>query len=93
MFNFIRERQIPIHSIQMVPRVASSSYAYFYPYGRTDSDTTWLPVTKSFTSTLVGLAIERGLIGDVHQPVLGFFPVSPSPNLTRASVSRRSNIY
>ncbi|MDB6032640.1 MAG: 6-aminohexanoate-dimer hydrolase, partial [Verrucomicrobiales bacterium] len=47
--------------------------AYFYPYdGRTRHDVA--SVTKSVTSTLVGLAIERGYIRDVQQPVLSFFP-------------------
>jgi CubicO group peptidase (beta-lactamase class C family) len=73
MFDFIRERQIPVHSIQLVRRGRLVLDAYFYPYdGRTRHDVA--SVTKSFTSTLVGLAIERGHIRDVQQPVLGFFP-------------------
>ncbi|MFX0118343.1 MAG: serine hydrolase [Candidatus Hodarchaeota archaeon] len=31
-------------------------------------------VTKSFTSALIGIAIEEGFIQDVHQKVLDFFP-------------------
>src|SRR5688572_6124666 len=73
MFDFIRERQIPVHSIQLVRRGRLVLDAYFYPYdGRTRHDVA--SVTKSITSTLVGLAIERGYIRDVQQPVLGFFP-------------------
>ncbi len=72
MFDFIRERQIPVHSIQLVRRGRLVLDAYFYPYdGRTRHDVA--SVTKSITSTLVGLAIERGQIRDVQQPVLGFF--------------------
>src|SRR6187402_2379990 len=73
MFDFIRERQIPVHSIQLVRRGRLVLDAYFYPYdGRTRHDVA--SVTKSFTSTLVGLAIDRGYIRDVQQPVLSFFP-------------------
>jgi CubicO group peptidase (beta-lactamase class C family) len=73
MFDFIRERQIPVHSIQLVRRGRLVLDAYFYPYdGRTRHDVA--SVTKSITSTLVGLAIERGYIRDVQQPVLDFFP-------------------
>jgi CubicO group peptidase (beta-lactamase class C family) len=73
MFDFIRERQIPVHSIQLVRRGRLVLDAYFYPYvGRTRHDVA--SVTKSITSTLVGMAIARGHIRDVQQPVLGFFP-------------------
>jgi CubicO group peptidase (beta-lactamase class C family) len=73
MFDFIRERQIPVHSIQLVRRGRLVLDAYFHPYdGRTRHDVA--SVTKSFTSTLVGLAIDRGHIRDVQQLVLGFFP-------------------
>jgi CubicO group peptidase (beta-lactamase class C family) len=73
MFDFVRERQIPVHSIQLVRRGRLVLDAYFHPYdGLTRHDVA--SVTKSITSTLVGLAIERGHIRDVHQPVLSFFP-------------------
>jgi CubicO group peptidase (beta-lactamase class C family) len=73
MFDFVRERKIPVHSIQLVRGGRLVLDAYFYPYdGRTRHDVA--SVTKSITSTLVGLAIERGYIPDVQQPVLSFFP-------------------
>jgi CubicO group peptidase (beta-lactamase class C family) len=31
-------------------------------------------VSKSFTSAVIGIAIEQGLIAGVHEPVLDFFP-------------------
>src|ERR1043166_1154749 len=73
MLDFVRERQIPGHSIQLVRGGRLVLDAYFYPYdGRTPHDVA--SVTKSITSTLVGLAIERGYILDGQQPVLSFFP-------------------
>ncbi len=72
MFDVVRERQIPVHSIQIVRRGHLVLDAYFHPYdGRTRHDVA--SVTKSVTSTLVGLAIERGYIRDVREPVLRFF--------------------
>ncbi|HTD67055.1 MAG TPA: serine hydrolase [Candidatus Limnocylindria bacterium] len=85
MFDFVRERQIPMHSIQLVRHGRLVLDAYFYPYdGRTRHDVA--SVTKSITSTLVGLAIERGHIRDVQQPVLGFFP---ERIVTRSDARRR----
>src|SRR5688572_31401263 len=73
MFDFIRERQIPVHSIQIVRKGRLVLDSYIYPYdGRTRHDVA--SVTKSITSTLVGLAIDRGHIRNVSQPILNFFP-------------------
>src|SRR5688572_9083971 len=86
MFDFIRERQIPVHSIQIVRKGRLALDAYIYPYdGRTRHDVA--SVTKSITSTLVGLAIDRGHIRNVSQPILDFFPTP----LTASADSRRRN--
>jgi len=73
MFEFVRERGIPVHSVQIVRHGRLVLDAYFYPYSagmRHDVAS----VTKSITSTLIGLALQKGLIRDVQQPVLSFFP-------------------
>ena len=73
MCDFVRERQIPVHSVQLVRGGRLVLDAYFYPYdGRTRHDLA--SVTKSITSTLIGLAIKQGYIRDVQQAVLSFFP-------------------
>ena len=73
MFDFIREHSVPVHSIQLIRRGRLVLDAYIYPYdGRTRHDVA--SVTKSFTSTLIGLALARGHQRDMHQPVLDFFP-------------------
>jgi CubicO group peptidase (beta-lactamase class C family) len=46
--------------------------AYFNGWNR-DRKQDIRSATKSFTSSLVGIAIDKGFIADVHQPVLGFF--------------------
>src|SRR5688572_22114711 len=73
MFDVVRARQIPIHSVQIIRKGRLALDAYFYPYnGRTRHDVA--SVTKSITSMLLGLAIDRGHIRSVKQPVLDFFP-------------------
>ena len=47
--------------------------AYFNGYDR-DTPHETMSAFKSFTSTLVGIAIDQGLIADVNQPISGFFP-------------------
>jgi len=73
MFDFVRQNAIPVHSVQIVRHGRLLLDAYFYPY------TAGIPhdvasVTKSVTSTLIGLAIQKGLLRDVHQPLLSLFP-------------------
>ena len=73
MFEFVRERGIPVHSVQIVRHGRLVLDAYFYPY-RAGMRHDVASVTKSITSTLIGLALQKGLIRDVQQPVLSFFP-------------------
>jgi CubicO group peptidase (beta-lactamase class C family) len=55
--------------------------AYFYPF-RKDKAHTLHSCTKSITSTLVGIAIDKGYIKDVHQRLLDFFPEITPANMT-----------
>lgn len=43
-------------------------------WGDTDRPDMTFSVTKSFLSTIVGLALDRGLIRDVHDPVRAYVP-------------------
>ena len=73
MFNYVREHNVPVHSVQIVRHGKLVLDAYFYPYN-SEMRHDVASVTKSITSTLIGLAIQRGSIRDVQQPVLSFFP-------------------
>jgi CubicO group peptidase (beta-lactamase class C family) len=73
MFDAVRQREIPVHSIQIVRHGRMALDAYFYPF-RAGLRHDVASVTKSVTSTLVGLAIDRGHLRHVKQPVLSFFP-------------------
>jgi CubicO group peptidase (beta-lactamase class C family) len=73
MCDYVREHRVPVHSVQIARHGKLVFDAYFYPYN-SDMRHDAASVTKSVTSTLIGLAIQKGLIHDVHQSVLTFFP-------------------
>jgi len=67
------QNSFDIHSLMIIRNGDVVADAYFYPFAQgavhnIASD------TKSFMSTLVGIAINQGYIESVEQPVLDFFP-------------------
>jgi CubicO group peptidase (beta-lactamase class C family) len=68
-----QEKYENIHGILIVKDGRLVFEEYFYGY-RLDSRHNVASVTKSVTSLLVGIAIERGEIEGVGQKVLSFFP-------------------
>ena len=80
MFDFVRQAEVPVHSVQIVRRGRLALDAYFYPFSakmRHDVAS----VTKSITSTLIGLAINDGFLHDVQQPVMRAFQGRAPVNL------------
>jgi CubicO group peptidase (beta-lactamase class C family) len=77
----IDEQDLPIDSLQLVRNGVLILDAYFYPYlGDRAHDVA--SVTKSVTSTLVGIAVDQGLLS-LDQGVVAFFPElvpAPSPD-------------
>jgi CubicO group peptidase (beta-lactamase class C family) len=71
--DFIREKNLRVHSLLVIRNGYIVAEAYFYPFAR-GSKHDLASVTKSFTSTLVGIAVDKGYIKSVQQPVLDFFP-------------------
>ncbi len=55
--------------------------AYFYPFQK-DNVHIIHSCTKSITSTLVGIAIDKGYIEDVHHSLIDFFPEMTPANMT-----------
>lgn len=79
-FDFIRENKINIHSMLIIRNGYVVLDAIFYPYTRgTVHDLA--SVTKSVTSALIGIAIDKGVIQSVHHPILDFFPEYEVENL------------
>jgi len=73
MMLFIKNTHQNIHHITMIRNHRTVLDADIYPYSsqyRHDLAS----VTKSFTSLLIGIAIDKGFIKDENEPVLQFFP-------------------
>jgi CubicO group peptidase (beta-lactamase class C family) len=68
----IRKNGTRIHSLMVIRHGRIVLDAYFYPYdGSTYHD--MASVTKSVTTTLIGIAADQGLL-ELDQPMLSFFP-------------------
>ncbi|MBN1200625.1 MAG: serine hydrolase [Anaerolineae bacterium] len=61
-----------IHSLTVVRNGYMVVDAYFYPF-EPDALHDIASVTKSFTATLIGIAIQQGYLPGVEEPVLSFF--------------------
>ena len=73
MLENVKEKGYAIESITIIRNGYIVTDAYFYPF---EKDTKHIihSCTKSITSALVGIAIDKGHIKNVNQPVLEFFP-------------------
>jgi CubicO group peptidase (beta-lactamase class C family) len=73
MMAAIDAQAINLHSILVIRHgviVAERYYGAFNEASRSEI----YSCTKSFTSTLIGIALDKGLLSSIDQPVLGFFP-------------------
>jgi len=78
--DFLKTYEPNIHSLLVVRNGVLVAEAYFHPFPP-ESRHDVASVTKSVTSTLVGIAVRKGLIKSVEEPVLGFFPEYAPANL------------
>ena len=72
-FDFISEKQVNIHSVLVVRHGYLVLEAYFYPCGSQDLHDI-CSCTKSVSSTLVGIAMEKRKIRSVKEPLADLFP-------------------
>lgn len=88
-FDYIRERHTHIHSFLIVRNGRMILNACFYPF-REGQLHDLASVTKSVTTSLIGIAIGRGMLSGVHQPVLQTFPerhpANPSPRKAEMTI-------
>jgi CubicO group peptidase (beta-lactamase class C family) len=73
MLDFIESSGEDVHSVLIIRNGYLVLEAYYYPYN-SQIIHMQASATKSFTSTLVGIAIDKGYISGVDQKVLAFFP-------------------
>jgi CubicO group peptidase (beta-lactamase class C family) len=62
-----------VHSVLIIKDGKLVFEEYFYEYNK-DSLHELRSATKSFISALTGIAIDKGYIKSVHEPVLSYFP-------------------
>jgi CubicO group peptidase (beta-lactamase class C family) len=70
-----------IHSLLIIRNGYVVTDSYFYPFAQSRSLHDLASATKSFTSSLIGIAINRGYIESVEQHVLDFFPERSVANI------------
>lgn len=80
MIEIIRDNSYNIDGIVVVRNGRMVLEAYFYPYSQS------LPHiihsgTKSIMSALIGIALEKGFIKDIDQPVMDIFPDTSVANI------------
>jgi CubicO group peptidase (beta-lactamase class C family) len=80
MVEHIQQEKLDLHSLLIIRNgyLVSEFYAYPYSVGQAH----WvMSVTKSVISALVGIAIQKGYIKDVHQPLFSLLPDQGVANL------------
>ncbi len=80
MMEFVRDGNHAINNISIIRNGYMVLDAYRYPFQKNIKHVIH-SVTKSITSALVGIALDKGYIKNVHQPVLAFFPEKTFTNL------------
>jgi len=83
MLGDIRTQRLTLHSLLVVRHGYLVSETYFGSYGQ-DSRGEIYSVTKSFVSTLIGIAIDHGALTGTNQKILDFFPTQSFANSSEA---------
>lgn len=88
IFDLLEEKQVPIHSLLVVRNGRIVLEAIFPPF---DDESThdMASCTKSVTATILGMAIERGLLDSVDQSFVAAFKNRACGNLNAAKKSVR----
>lgn len=80
MMEHIKNNRFNIDSILIVRNGFLAFDAYFFPFTKGQKHIIH-SCTKSIMSALIGIAIEKGHIQDVDQPIIDFFPDKASANM------------
>jgi CubicO group peptidase (beta-lactamase class C family) len=80
MMQYIEDSLAPMHGLVVTRNGYIVKEAYWSFYTSNDAHHIF-SATKSFTGTLVGIAIKEGFIDNISQPVVDFFPSMTIENL------------
>ncbi len=80
MLDVVQEQHINLHSLLVIRHGYIVSETYFLNHPA-DEQHALFSVTKSFVSTLVGIAIDQGYIDTLDHPVFDFFPDKTFENI------------
>ena len=80
MLDSIRQQHLSLHSLLVIRNGYIVSETYFEPFGQ-ESRHELYSCTKSFISTLIGIAIDQGYIDGTDRRVVDFFPEVTFANL------------
>jgi len=72
-FQSIRDLRLHVHTLLVIRHGYLVAEANVYPFTE-DTPQSIHSITKSIVATLVGIAIDKGYIESVDEPVLSFFP-------------------
>jgi CubicO group peptidase (beta-lactamase class C family) len=72
MMEVIKDQKYNIHSVTIVRNGSLVLDSYLYPF-KNGKGHEMYSATKSVTSAIMGIAIDKGHIKDVHQPITQFF--------------------
>jgi CubicO group peptidase (beta-lactamase class C family) len=75
LLEHVRTKGLPLHNLVLIRRGQLILDAALYPYSPERLHDV-ASVTKSITSVLVGIAIDKGLIESVRQPVVSLLPAA-----------------
>jgi CubicO group peptidase (beta-lactamase class C family) len=78
----IDEQKLELHSLLIIRNNYLVTEVYYYPYNKDIRHDTQ-SAGKSFTSTLVGIAVDKGFIKNEKQKVLDFFPNEVFENMDK----------
>ena len=91
LLGYVRTEGLPLHNLLLIRRGQLILDASLYPYSPEGLHDV-ASVTKSITSALVGIAIDKGLIESVSQPVVSLLPaaVRGKPDAQRQAMTVES---
>jgi CubicO group peptidase (beta-lactamase class C family) len=73
IFPYVRKQQVNVHSLMIIRNNKIVFNAYFYPYTK-GLQHDIASCTKSITSLLIGIAIDKGFIRNENELVKNYFP-------------------